>query len=315
MIKKYLYLLLFIATFFLACESSFAAGGVSMSSPDFSGTPGGSHIGNLVTNITQMADEIHKASSKMMKFGDMLICASLHGKAALISIPILPDIRIIDLSLFLVGGIFYILGFMIMMVASFYMFDVAFNLIISIILLPVGLSLWVFSWTKGKMGIILKNVAYYTGLFIFLPLGILIGKEIVYTVIEDALSPDIWTIYNNDQSDLLEEKLGLVQLPFLKILLSYIIALKVIPLMADDFCTHFFGKSLVGNPMRENMTQIGNMIKKHTIDKAAKFAKDVAKHQTGSAIKKAGEKMGGDNAGLISRSVASYGAEMAKTKK
>lgn len=315
MIKKYLYLLFFIAIFFLACESSFAAGGVGMGKPDFSGTPGGSHIGALVNNITNMANEIHKASSKMMKFGDMLICASLHGKAALISIPLLPDIRIIDLSLFLVGGIFYILGFMIMMIASFYMFDVAFNLVISIILLPVGLSLWLFSWTKDKMGTILTNVAYYTGLFIFLPLGILIGKEVVYTVIEDALSPDIWAIYDNDQSDLLEEKLGLVQIPFLKILLSYIIAIKVIPLMADDFCTHFFGKALVGNPMKENMSQIGNMIKKHTVDKAAKFAKDVAKHQTGNAIKKAGEKMGGDNAGLLSRSIASYGAEMAKTKK
>lgn len=314
MIRKCLYILLFIAALFLACETSYAKGAVTLSKPDFSQTPGGSNIGELITNITKMANEIHTSSSKMMKFGDMLICASLYGKAAEIDLIIIHP-KIIDLSLFFVGGIFYILGFIVMLVASFYMFDVAFNLLISIILLPLGLALWMFSWTKDKITTVMNNIAYYTGLFIFLPLGILIGKEIVYAVIEEALSPDIWTIYNNDQSDIIEAKLGLVQIPFLKILLSYIIAIKVIPLMADDFCTHFFGKALVGNPMKENMSQIATMIKKHTVDKAAKFAKDVAKHQTGKAIQKAGEKMGGDNAGLLSRSVASYGKEMAKTKK
>lgn len=314
MIKKCLYLLFFIMVLLLVSESSFAAKATTMDTPDFSTTPGGSHIGNLVSNITTMAKNIHTSSSKMMKFGDMLICASLHGKAAEIDL-IVANPKLIDLSLFLVGGIFYILGFIVMLVASFYMFDVAFNLLISIILLPLALSLWLFSWTKDSISIVMKNIAYYTGLFIFLPLGILIGKEIVYTVIEKALSPDIWEIYNNDQSDLIEAKLGLVQIPFLKILLSYIIAIKVIPLMADDFCTHFFGSALVGNPMKENISQIATMIKKHTVDKAAKFAKDVAKHQTGKTIKKAGEKMGGENAGLLSRSIASYGAEMAKTKK
>ena len=38
--------------------------------------------------------------------------------------------------------------------ASFYMFDVAFNLSISIILLPLGIALWPFGWTKAK----LKNI-------------------------------------------------------------------------------------------------------------------------------------------------------------
>ena len=57
------------------------------------------------------------------------------------------------------------------------------------------------------------------------------------------------------------------------------------------------------------------MLKKHTLDKAAKFAGDVLKHQTGKTIEKAGEKMGGSNPGLLSRSIARYGAEMAQTKK
>ncbi len=312
MIKKYLHILLVIAIMLLACEYAFA----DVATPDFSGTPGGSEIGKLVNNITNMAKEIHKASNKMMKFGDMLICASLYGKAAEIGVPFLPNIRLISLTLFFAGGIFYILGFMIMMIASFYMFDVAFNLVISIMLLPIGLSLWLFAWTKDKVSTIMLNIAYYTGLFIFLPLGILLGKTLVATVIDTALPTggDIWNIYNYDQSELLEDHLGIIQRPFLMILLSYILAIKIIPLMADDFCTHFFGAALVGNPMKENLAQLGNMVKKHTIDRAAKYAKDVAKHQTGNAIKNAGEKMGGENAGFVSRTIARYGAEMAKTK-
>ena len=313
MIKKYLHILLVIAIMLLACEYAFAAS--DFDKPDFSTTPGGSEIGKLVNNITIMAKEIHKASNKMMKFGDMLICASLHGEAADVGIDPILEIRLIDLSLFFAGGIFYILGFMVMMVASFYMFDVAFNLVISIILLPLGLSLWLFAWTKDKVGTIMENIAYYTGLFIFLPLGILLGSEVVKTVIESALSPSVWQHYEQDRSDILEQQLGMIERPFLQILLSYIIAIKIIPLMADDFCSHFFGKALVGNPMKENLSQIATMLKKHTLDKAGKFAKDVAKHQTGEAIKKAGEKMGGSNPGLLSRSIARYGAEMAQTKK
>jgi hypothetical protein len=254
MIKKYLHILLVIAIMLLACEYAFAAS--DFDKPDFSTTPGGSEIGKLVGNINNMAKEIHKASNKMMKFGDMLICASLHGEAADVGIDPILEIRLIDLSLFFAGGIFYILGFMVMMVASFYMFDVAFNLVISIILLPLGLSLWLFAWTKDKVGIIMENIAYYTGLFIFLPLGILLGSEVVKTVIESALSPNVWQLYEQDRSDILEQQLGMIERPFLQILLSYIIAIKIIPLMADDFCSHFFGKALVGNPMKENLSQI-----------------------------------------------------------
>jgi hypothetical protein len=250
-----------------------------------------------------------------MKFGDMLICASLHGKAADIGIDPVLNIRIIDLSLFLAGGIFYILGFMVMMISSFYMFDVAFNLVISIMLMPIGLTLWLFSWTKDKLKPIIENVIYYTGLFIFLPLGILLSKVLVEEVIEDALSSDVWNLYEQDRSDILEEKLGLIQRPFLQILLSYILAIKIVPLMADDFCKHFFGQALVGNPISGNLTQLAQMVKKHTLDKVAKFARDVAKHQTGKAIEKAGEKMGGKDPGLVARSTANYGKEMSQTKK
>ena len=313
MIKKYLHILLFIAIMLLVCECAFAAS--DFNKPDFSNTPGGSEIGKLIDNITKIAEKIHKASNNMMKFGDMLICASLHGKAADIGFSPFLEIRLIDLSLFFAGGIFYTLGFMIMMIASFYMFDVAFNLVVSIILLPIGLSLWLFAWTKDKISTILQNIAYYTGLFIFLPLGILLGSKLVETVIESALSPNIWELYEQDRSDILESQLGMIERPFLQILLSYIVAIKLIPLMADDFCTHFFGKSMIGNPMKENMTQVAQMLKKHTLDKAAKFAGDVVKHQTGTAIKKAGEKMGGNDPGLLSRSIARYGAEMAQTKK
>lgn len=311
MMRKLLHILFFVAVFTLISECAFAG---AWSKPNFSATPGGEHIGKLVTKIETITMKIHEASTKMMRYGDMIICASLYGKAAEIDL-ILFKIQVVDLTLFIVGGIFYILGFFIMMIASFYMFDVAFNLIVTIILLPIALSLWLFSWTKDKLATVMQNIAYYTGLFIFLPLGILIGCKIVTVVIDDALSSNLESYFDRDRSEELEELLGLISLPFLKILLSYVLAIKIIPLMADDFCTHFFGKALAGNPMKENVAQIAQMVKKHTLDKVAKYAGDVIKHQTGTAIKNAGEKMGGENPGLLSRAISSYGANMAQTKK
>lgn len=68
------------------------------------------------------------------------------------------------------------------------MFDVAFNLSLSIVLLPIALALWPFAWTRGKLKTVVESIAYYTGLFIFLPLGILIGAQLVVTIIEGAFT-------------------------------------------------------------------------------------------------------------------------------
>lgn len=310
--KKILYTLLLILLVSFVCDDAMAQFvQVKIN------TPGGSAIQNLVDQITGVTRTINEKSKEMLKFADLLICSSLYGEAAKIKFEVwgvnLFEISLISIKLYLSGIILYILAFFILLISSFYMFDVALNLSVTFTLLPIALALWPFSWTKGKLSIVIKNVTYYTGLFIFLPLGILIGVEMVYSVIEDALNiPDLKDLYAKDNSEKLEEVFTIIDIPFLKLVLCYIMAIKIIPLMADDFCTHFFGSALIGTPMADNIKKAMNKTAQHTVGRAGKYAKDVAKHQTGKTIQNIGNKMGN---GLLSRAIAGYGKNMAKTRK
>ncbi len=266
---------------------------------------------NLIDGVEKMAEQINEATNQMMKIGDMLICNSIHGEAATYKIVI--KIKLVAFDIFISGCILYVLGFFISVIASFYMFDVAFNLSLCIVLLPLALALWPFAWTRDKLRPVVEGIAYYTGLFIFLPLGILIGAEIVNTIIGISFGEgtDLKTIFDKDQSDIIRDKLGIFSLTFLKVLLSYIVAMRIIPLMASEFCTHFFGESLAGAPLSQRMTQIVADINKRTIGKMGKYAKDVTKHQVGKKLQARGEK----SDSFLGRALARYGEQMAKTKK
>lgn len=283
----------------------------------FDNEMGGESLKFMVDKISEMAKNVNEATSKMMKIGDMLWCSSLHGKAADWSITIggatIFEFRVIHLGLWFSAAILLALGFMISVVASFYMFDIAFNLGISIILLPLAIALWPFGWTRSKLKQVVESIAYYVGVFMFLPLGIAIANEIIFTVLAALFGNEtaLMEAFKNDQSDLIEEKLSLFTLGFLKVLLSYVVAFKIIPLMATEFCGHFFGESLAGNPINERITQAIAELKKRSVDKLAKYGKDVAKHQAGNLIKKAGKKDGN----FLQRAVHRFGSNVGKTKR
>jgi len=320
MFRKFLSLLIVLFTLMAATPSAKAA--LFYDAPPLLSTIfGESPMDKLTNKVTKMSQLISESSSQMMKIGDMLICNSFHGQAAYAKITIdtwfgsfnLAKFRALALQLFTSGVILYALGFFITVIASFYMFDVAFNLSIALFLLPLTLALWPFAWTKGKLKDVVLSIAYYTGVFIFLPLGILIGKQLVVDVINSVLpeGSDFMTMFKEDRADDIQDTFGFFTLSFLKILVAYIAAIRLIPLMAGEFCSYFFGKSLVGSPMSEKLTQMSSALKRQTIGKAGKFAKDVAKHKAGKWIESKGDKKGG----FMDRVIARYGKQMAKNKK
>jgi hypothetical protein len=254
---------------------------------------GGSAMTKLSDNVTEMTKQINSGSSQMMKIGSMIICSSLHGKAADVSFSFMGidfNFRAVAPLLLLSGGILYILGFFVMLIASFYMFDVAFNLAIFIALLPLSLALWPFAWTKDKFKTVISNIVYYVGIFIFLPLGILIAKQLITTIMAHAFADegiDFATAFAEDNSDVLEDNLGLFSFTFIKILVSYIVAIRVIPLLAKDFCNHFFGSAL-GSPISEKLSQLVGTTKKYSLDKIRDYGFNVI----GNGAKNLGDKTG-----------------------
>lgn len=303
--KKFLCLALSIFLFLAVASPANAATGFNVE--DLTA------LKTLNESVTKMALMINVASSQMMKFADMLICNAKHGAASYFTLSLAVvsiTIHLIAIDIFISGVILYILGFFIMLMASYYMFDVAFNIAIALVILPLGLALWPFGWTRDKLKPVIDGIVYYTGVFIFLPLGILIGVRLVEYVANNALGMDYETAFEQDQSDLIKDNLGVFTLGFLKILLCYIVAMRIIPLMAVEFCGHFFGEALVGNPINEKITQAMKMLKDKTVGRMGKYAGDVAKHQTGEALKGLGDK----NGNVLEKSLHNYGKSLSKTK-
>ncbi|MCM1323643.1 MAG: hypothetical protein NC218_05735 [Acetobacter sp.] len=269
-----------------------------------------SPLDDLSKNIFKLAKLINDSTADMMRFGDMLICSSLHGSAADVDFMGVFSAKIIAPSIFFSGSVLYIIGFLIMVMSSFYLFDAAFNLCIAIVLLPLALALWPFGWTRDKLKSIVDSIVYYTGLFIFLPLGVLIAKQLAFSVVTETFinagAFNFTEAYNNDQADLIEDNLGFFCLPFLKVFLCYVVAIRIIPLMASDFCRYFFGGALGGTPIMQRLTQMSQSLIKQG-KKAGKFGKDIAKHQTGDAI----ARMGGNS--FFGRVMQRYGRNMART--
>ncbi len=272
-------------------------------------------LADLNKNIMAMAKSINKSSSQMMKLADMLICNSFYGSAAnvefsLAGIDIFSS-KFVAFGILLSGLILYVIGFFIMMISSFYMFDIAFNLTIGITLLPLALALWPFGMTRDKLKLVIESILYYVGLFIFLPLGILMANTIVITVIQDAFSGiSIIEAFDQDKAEIIEDNLGIFTLTFLKVLLCYIVAIRIIPLMAGEFCEHFFGGALVGNPMNEKMTQMSKIAAK-PFQKLGKYGKNVVQHQTGKTLQNFGNHK---DAGILRRAVGRFGKRLANTK-
>lgn len=311
--KKNLHILLILLVITFIPKQAHAAGFLSVIVDFIAGLFSKSPLEELSDNILALAELINKSTSEMMKFGDMLMCSGLHGSAADINLLGIVSFKLFAPSIFFSGAILYTIGFLIMLMTSFYLFDAAFNLSISVILLPLVLALWPFGWTRSKLPIVIKSITYYVGVFIFLPLGILIAKTLAFSVVEQAFISSVdfpfMEAYMKDQSDLIEDHLGIFCMTFLKILLFYVVAIRVIPLMAMDFCKYFFDGPLVGNPMMDRITQVAQHVMKQG-KKLQKFGKDVVKHQAGKAIENKGNNM----KGFMGKMVARYGRNMSRTR-
>lgn len=271
----------------------------------------------LKHNIVSMAYMINAASSKMMKFADMLLCYAQHGEASYAEFSVAGivsiNVHFIEPETWLSGAVFYVLGFFILMMASFYMFDISFNLSIALVILPIGLALWPFGWTRDKLKPMIESIAYYTGVFIFLPLGIVLAVNLIKGVADDAIRSgggiDFDSAFEQGKADLIKDNLGITSSGFLKLLICYILAMRIIPMMAVEFCQHFFGESLVGTPIGDKLNDMLSATKEKTIGKAWKMGKDITKHQTGKMIRDQGDKKGN----LFQRALYRYGDNIAKS--
>ena len=153
------------------------------------------------------------------------------------------------------------------------------------------MSLWLFGWTKDYLKKVIDSITFYTGLFIFLPLGILLAKEIVQAVVDGVIvqHTNIETLFKEDNADAIKDVFGLFTMSVLKLIICYMLAFKIIPTMADEFCKHFFDKNLAGSPLGDKIKQIVDKTKNAIKKKVGGYAGDVLKasdFKVGNSVEK-----------------------------
>ena len=277
-----------------------------------------SALDTLVNNVMSLTRSLNVASSKLMLYGRMLWCNAMHGEGSYFHFKyeeiVNVTISIVDIYIVFSSMILYALGFCILLVASFYMFDVAFHISVAMVLLPLGFALYPFGWTKDKLKLVIEMILYYTGVFIFLPLGVKLGVELVNQVMAHGFSGgdnfNFEQALIDDDTEGIRNHFSIISLAFWGIFLCYIVAIRTIPLMADEFCKHFFGESLTGGGISQQINNGIKKVKEHTVDKAKQYAKDVAQHKIGKSIQ---ERHAGKS-GFINRAMARYGKQLADTR-
>ncbi len=288
---------------------------------------------NVLTSIYNTTKNINDKVALLLTMGHALTCHAVHaGKNSVEALGItLLDYP--DFSVWICGGIVYIVGFMLTLSISFYVADIAFKLGFAVIMLPIGIALWPFPITKDRLATLISIILKNAGIFIFLAITVSYALTLVDTATnlkmpletekfsEQAKATGIdieaeflnqsgikWSeaggmqklffMISNNMTDAIAENFTLFSTYFLVILFALIYGFKLIGSTIVDYVDKFFpdkafGGGMGASPIHGMMTQSMDFIKKNTVDRAASWAGDVAMTQVGRVARGTGNLMAG----------------------
>ncbi len=297
---KYIFMILFICTtaLFVQTSSSYAAGNCdgayqpTDSEKDSGTTPNASGMfsDEIMKGMQEFMQRIYLHLSKPLMIGHSLMCYAdkvAYHKIGYGEI----SITFFNMNLFISGLLIYFVGVMMAMSIGMYFVDISFKLGFAMLFMPISIALWPFPPTKNKfqenLSIVIKNGMLFT--------LVAIGVAFAVTLISGSLFDEkygsngekvFWDAIANKQTELLIESFAFDEFHFLVVAFGLIFAFKILASSVNDYLNYFFSDSVFGSesPMHHMGTQAIGMIKANTVDKAASFAKDVAKTQTGRAL-------------------------------
>jgi len=295
---KYIFVILFICAtaLFAQTGSSYAAdgceGAYKPTEQDSGTTPNaaGMFSDDIMKGMQEFMQRIYLQLSKPLMIGHSLMCYA--DKVAYHKIGY-GDISItfFNMNLFISGLLIYFVGVMMAMSIGMYFVDISFKLGFAMLFMPISIALWPFPPTKNKfqenLSIVIKN-----GMLFAL---VAIGVAFAVTLIANSLFDEkygsngekvFWDAIANKQTALLIESFAFDEFHFLVVAFGLIFAFKILASSVNDYLNYFFSDSVFGSesPMHHMGTQAVGLIKANTVDKAASFAGDVAKTQTGRAL-------------------------------
>ena len=241
------------------------------------------------------ANIYHKVAD-MSVLGDALMCHAAHAGKNEVTIPYTGIVLFSypDISVWLCGFIIYFCGFMLLLGISFYIVDISFKLGMAVILLPIGIALWPFEWTKDKLTKLISIILKSAGIFIFLAITVSYALNMLSSSIGGLES--ILEAIDNENTDMVSETFSLFSLNFLIIMAVLVYSKKMISSTIQDYVDKFFPDAGFGGgsgayPMHHLSTQAIDFAKKKVVAPVASFAGDVAMTQAGRATAAVGRGM------------------------
>lgn len=295
----------------------------SVSTQGASSLGGGIIPDHVLTSIYETTRKINDKTALMLTMGHSLTCHAVHAGKNSVGCCGIELFDYPDFSVWLCGGIIYIVGFMMTMSITFYVVDIAFKLGFAIIMLPIGIALWPFPITKDKLTTLISIIIKSAGIFAFLAITVSYALNMVDTATSMNLTDDVppiavqaikqkassqgldWDklggmeklffMINNNMTDAIAENFTLFSLYFLVLMFAMVYGFKLIGSTIEDYVDKFFPDKAFGKaaPMHGSMTQAVDFAKKNTVDKAASWAGDVATATTGRLMKGTGKLMTG----------------------
>jgi hypothetical protein len=262
---------------------------------------------SVLQNINLNIEKMYKAVSNVMVIGQALNCHAVYTAKNNVTIAGIHLFSYPSITIWLTGTIIYIMGFMITLSITFYLVDIGFKLGLALIMLPVGIALWPFAWTKDKLVAILSMILKSAAVFAFLSLTI----TYTYQLIEAALDGSDILVQNIDENkvDYVADNFTLTATMFLLCVFALVYGMQLIGSTITDYVDEFFPDQIMdkASPIHGSMTQMMDFAKQKVVAPVASYAKDVAKAQAGHVMIGTGKLMTGQYNQKI-RQAAHYAA-------
>lgn len=283
---------------------------------------------DVLINMQNMMLKIYKSLSVLFARGHALMCFATkvsplcldgNGTSIFDTIKSLVscDVKIPLLNYFIPGLLIYITGFFMCMSIGMYFVDISFKLGFAVLFLPLTLALWPFPPTQSKFTENVASIISSAMLFAFAAVGtayavILINASLGSTddfwrIMDIASNSKLgdgilgaaekwWELFNSgdDKKNSMEEfsqAYSISSTNILVILFALVFGFKILASSINNYLNYFFNDGMLGNAsstMHHMGTQAVGFVKNHTVDPAARYARDVAMFQGGKALEGAG---------------------------
>ncbi len=268
---------------------------------------------DVMDKILKLSEGVSNEVAMNLVIGNAVTCFSIE-EGINFHLPLIIDIHIPDIWMWLVGAAIWCAGFMLVLSVCYYLIDIPFKIGFAIIALPVVIGLWPFKLTSGKLKSVVMIALNAAGTFLFLALSSSYAMKLISSSFSTVggLETESGTVLNGtdallyaleqDNVKYINNVFTFTGAAFLIILFCYIYGIKMISQITNKWPDKFFGGSMTagaGSPLH-HMATAATMWATNKAAAPLKMARDIVANQAGKAattVAKAGFNVG---AGAVS---------------